>query len=421
MFNSIALDVVIGLVFIYLLYSLLATIVQEIIATKLSFRAKVLEKAIMRMLEDGKSTTNLKVMDRVSGFWHLLAGPNMLMDKKVASWFYAHPLIKYLGEDNFFSKPAYISSQNFSKVMIDLLKGFESTPANEVQQLADSISNGVIYRLPIDLDADKNNPAIAAIRSQLPQGLQDGVVKNTIELNKDTKLFLKSIWLESGADVEKFKQKLEQWFDDTMERAGGWYKRYVKLVLFCIGLLIAVGFNVDTVSITKKLAHDPKLREQMVQSAGSYIEKNKALGEQLGKMQVGSKVYNNLQANSDSLTRISNALLDSAKNMINTDIKNVNDIMGLGWSGRADGKGFPYLQKGQGPVTCYFGWLITALAISLGAPFWFDLLNKLMKVRGAGGKGDAASKTDDASAAKQAGAPAISVNVNTQTGEEAVG
>ncbi len=28
-----------------------------------------------------------------------------------------------------------------------------------------------------------------------------------------------------------------------------------------------------------------------------------------------------------------------------------------------------------------FGWLITAVAISLGAPFWFDLLNKFMVVR----------------------------------------
>jgi hypothetical protein len=27
------------------------------------------------------------------------------------------------------------------------------------------------------------------------------------------------------------------------------------------------------------------------------------------------------------------------------------------------------------------GWLLTALAITLGAPFWFDLLNKIMVIR----------------------------------------
>lgn len=52
MFNNVALDIFIGLVFIYLLYSLLATIIQEMIATRLAFRAKVLEKAILRMLDD---------------------------------------------------------------------------------------------------------------------------------------------------------------------------------------------------------------------------------------------------------------------------------------------------------------------------------------------------------------------------------
>ena len=32
-----------------------------------------------------------------------------------------------------------------------------------------------------------------------------------------------------------------------------------------------------------------------------------------------------------------------------------------------------------------FGWLFTAAAVSLGAPFWFDLLSRVAKLRGAGG------------------------------------
>lgn len=391
------------------------------IATKLSFRAKVLEKAIFRMLEDGKSTTNSRIGDRLSGYWHLLRGPNLLMDKKTAPWFYAHPLIKYLAEDNFFNKPAYISSQNFSKVIIDLLKGIDNIPVNDIQQITDSINNGTIYRLPVDISSDVQNPAIAAIRHQIPKNLQDGVMKNTVEFNKDTQLFLKSIWIESGADVEKFKQKLEQWFDDTMERAGGWYKRYTKFILFFVGLFIAVGFNVDTVSITKKLSHDPKLREQIVLSANAYLERNKELGERMKQYDTSSAEHKRLASIATSYSNTTNGLLDSAKNMINTDIRNVNQLMGLGWSSRKDGKGFPYLQEGQGPVTCYFGWLITALAISMGAPFWFDLLSKLTKIRGAGSKSAAGDKATDTASTKQVAAPSISVHVNTQTGEEAVG
>ncbi|MEO8630927.1 MAG: hypothetical protein ABI612_22940 [Betaproteobacteria bacterium] len=32
------------------------------------------------------------------------------------------------------------------------------------------------------------------------------------------------------------------------------------------------------------------------------------------------------------------------------------------------------------------GWLITGLAVTLGALFWFDLLNKLVNLRGSGPK-----------------------------------
>jgi hypothetical protein len=52
MFDNVAFNVVIGLVFIYLLYSLLATIVIEIIATKIGLRARNLKEAVDRMLSD---------------------------------------------------------------------------------------------------------------------------------------------------------------------------------------------------------------------------------------------------------------------------------------------------------------------------------------------------------------------------------
>jgi hypothetical protein len=54
MFNSVALDVVIGLIFIYLLYSLLATVISEMIASVLGLRARNLKVAINRMLNDEK-------------------------------------------------------------------------------------------------------------------------------------------------------------------------------------------------------------------------------------------------------------------------------------------------------------------------------------------------------------------------------
>lgn len=417
MTGSVILDVIIGLVFLYLLYSLLATIIQELIATKLAFRSKVLEKAIIRMLEDGNSVTKFALEDRLVGFYHLLFKPNRLKNKKIASWFYAHPLIKYLGEDNFFSKPSYISSSNFSKVMLDLLNGIDGKDQMNALNIKNSVMNGTINTLIIDRTKDSNSPAVEALNDMKSDNA-------SVELiNKDTALFLRSIWMEAEGDLDKFRKKLEDWFDDTMERATGWYKRYTRYILFVVGLLIAASFNIDSVEIAKKLSRDPKLREQMVQNASNYVKENQQLGVQLQQLKSGGKdssAIAALQSNYDSLTQRSNELSRSADSLVNGDIKNANTLLGLGYNcNHVAPLHVFFFWYPDASFRNFIGWLLTALAISLGAPFWFDLLNKLVKLRGTGTSSentDSASKTSNTTATQ----PVVIYN-NTNPGEEAVG
>ena len=266
MINNVALDVVIGLVFVFLLYSLLASIVQEIIATKLSFRSKILEKAILRMLEDGKTTAKMPLGDTLMGFYKLIFRSNNLKNKRFATAFYTHPLLKYLAEDNWFSKPDYITSKNFSKTMIDLLNGIDNdlTGAN-ILRIRESISS---RKLAINLKTeDKDNPANKNYIEQRHNG------NNAEDINLETQLFLQSLLAESKGDIEKFRLLLESWFDDTMQRASGWYKRYTQYILVIIGFTMAYMFNVDSIAITKILAKDKKARDQMVDMAISASEK----------------------------------------------------------------------------------------------------------------------------------------------------
>jgi len=520
MFNNVALDVFIGLVFVFLLYSLLATILQEMISTKLAFRSKVLEKAIIRMLEDGKATTANGFWSRLRSFAHLLGKPNLLKDKTITPWFYAHPLIRYLGEDNFYSKPAYISPQNFSKVIVDLLKGFGKDDINEVQTISDSINNGKIYKLPINLESDKKNPAVKALLFQK----QDAVVSalETVDINMDTALFLRSLWLESNADLDTFKLKLEGWFNDTMDRCSGWYKRYNRVILFILGLIMAIFFNVDTIAIHSILAKDKTARDQLVQMA-------------ISRQQQYGSIINNLYDDTAKLRKVyaaqnNDTTINAIYQQLNNDANTANEILGLGWgwgdtckiceetltkeyyrkvdslklivdtiqatrilratltdsidtyttkAEKLDNKGkeaaqtkanaFQIQQKSidaslqkmgssaisgyagmqmfsdrcayiqnerkhhyfknssrqQGGFVTIIGWLITAVAICLGAPFWFDMLNKLISIRGVGTKVDTAtgsgddSKTSGNQPNNNNNAPTIIVNPNS--GEEAVG
>jgi hypothetical protein len=353
MFNYVVLDVVIGLVFIYLLYSLLATIIQEFIATYLGLRAKMLMKGISRMLDDDVNA------------------------KGISDAFYGHPLIKYLGENKSYSKPAYLSAKNFSKVLIDLLRG-------------ENVQPGQSY-----------NPLIqqALITGKTIWGVSS-------EISPQTLSYLRSLWADAQGDVEKFSSLLEQWFDDTMERASGWFKRKTQFILFFVGLALAIIFNIDTISIAGKLSNDPKLAAQLADNASVYMQNNKEILIQQfatpnSSVNTNNKVYKDQL---DSIITKSNNLMNTANDLVKGNIKDSNKLLGLGWGNKPNN--FHWWS--------ILGWLITALAISLGAPFWFDLLNKLMQLR--------TSKKDGTTSTNAAEAKPQTIIVNPQTtSEEAVG
>ena len=146
---------------------------------------------------------------------------------------------------------------------------------------------------------------------------------------------MQSLLAESRGDVEKFKMLLEKWFEDTMERATGWYKRYTQYILFIIGFLIAVSFNVETITIAKKLAADPKLAAQVANSASVFIEQQKETGNQLRQLKSQgldtTEEYAAIKQDYDSLKQKTDTLIATAKALVNNDIKSVNEVLGLGY------------------------------------------------------------------------------------------
>jgi hypothetical protein len=369
MFNSVVLDVVIGLIFIYLLYSMLATILQEMIATFIGLRARILRRGIERMLDD-EINSDAKSKD----------------SKALSASFYGHPLIKYLGENKFHSKPAYLTAANFSKVFIDLLRG-------------ENVQPGQSYNLLI-------HQALANSKTHWGEG---------VNISPQTLSYLKSIWADAEGDVRKFAVLLEQWYDDTMERASGWFKKKTRLMLFLIGLAMAVIFNVDTISIAGKLSGDPGLAKQLADNAAVYMQNHK---ESVSQVDSAGTIADKKTSDEELNTVIKKAdvLMDSANALIHENITNSNKLLGLGWGESGKHK------SNTNCFTCNFngwrsiaGWIITALAVSLGAPFWFDLLNKLMQLR-------TSKKQEPVNTGKTPDKTMpTTLNINTQTSEEAVG
>jgi hypothetical protein len=385
MFNSIALDVIIGLMFIYLLYSLLATVFTEIIATQLGLRSRNLKEAIDRMLTDEENKGKL---GRLWDSLRLIKNPK----NKIVKNFYNHPEIKYLGSTGIFKTPSSFKAVSFSKTLMCVLFGDGPVTAEQIDEK---------WKVIIKNAKNAPDPTPTDPEEEIENPFKMG--KNEKILDYESGKYIKSLWEESSPDIPKFKMLLEGWFNRTMDEATEWYKRKIQIVTFLVGFFIAWIFYVDTFSIVSKLSMDKQARDQMVSMANTYIENNKT-------DEVNTQIDS---ARTATGSQQLNSLLD-VKQVLEADIDNANTILGMGaWlpdtvtviTTKSGVSYIPYIDnficKHKTPVNGkiafsgydkwkylfgllyhhFWGFFITAIAVSLGAPFWFDLLNKVMKLR----------------------------------------
>lgn len=360
MFSNLAIDVALGLIFIYLLYSLLASIVQEMAARLFNARARVLTKALRRLLENDDHSGELGFFGRFTFFnwfyelgWSVVYFFQPFKNSPFLKKFYQSPSIRYLGENSAAARPAYISPQIFSQAMVHLLRGR--------------------HKAAHQTDA-------AAIRECLEQ--------NTLQLAPDTLEHLRNLFEDARQDVGKFRGNMETWFNETMTRASGWYRKQTQVWLLLLGLCIAGLFNVDSIAIARILMKDKNVREQMVQLAVSRKPEYTAITDTLIRKKVLHKDSAFLRSDTSLRIFMNDTSLIGVYAMLRSDAGDARNVLGISRDCVTDSSGgvrklrcgyvHPFQQNGW---LILAGWAITALAISLGAPFWFDLLGKVVKFR----------------------------------------
>jgi len=318
MLDNVVLDVAIGLIFIYCLYSIFATIISEILASLFGLRARKLKYAIKRMLMDDKKSP---------------------LGRQLFDGFTKHPLITYMSGGVLSRRPSYISSESFSKIIVDILSGY---------------------------DFEDTTKSLDKIEKKLEEL---GKQPNAPKWQSDTIKLISSYVKESGNDINKFKMNIEKWFNDMMDRVSGWYKRQTQSIILLIGFIIALSYNVNTIEIIKRLSKDKTAREQIIQVATNYVKDRQTF------------------VTDSTISKRLDSLVIRADSLFKADIEPVNQIIGLGWRSWGDFK--------DGFWDNILGCFITALAISLGAPFWFDILSKFIKLRGTGKRINDNQKKDD--------------------------
>lgn len=282
-----SLEIVLGLVLVILFYSLLATIIMELISGFASMRGKHLERVLRSLLSSGDRKEEIFEDFKKSALYQQLAG---------------RPVGKK-------TPPSYIESSTFRTILTKVVAQREG---------------GGSFKDKID---------------RLP--------------DNDLKELLTQFWDESEDKFHYFAEKVESWYDDVMERASGWYQRQTQKILLVLGLAIAVIFNVDTITVYDRLANSSRVdMEQLISLAETVDRQNNGMNDNVSR-----ETYEFIQGEFASL----------------------KDPLGIGWENVSlTNDVFFWLLK-------IFGWIVTAICISKGAPFWFDLLRKVVNFRDTGG------------------------------------
>jgi hypothetical protein len=205
-------------------------------------------------------------------------------------------------------------------------------------------------------------PAVAGTNPDGTPRADHDVIRETREaieslsIPDSVKHRLLSLLDAARGDIDAFRRNVEAWFDDTMARVSGWYKRRAQLIILVLAVLLTVALNANTLTIVERLWRDPTLRATLVSQAGSA---------QLPDTDTAAKAK--LKAAADAVDSVSKAGVPLGWAQSNKNDPRHIDL--ATWRGRARWVG---------------GWLLTILAVSLGAPFWFDTLSRLSRLRGTG-------------------------------------
>ena len=448
------LEVAIGLVFVWFMLALACMQAQEVIAGAFKLRARDLEKAIRGMLEEPESAHVFKrlaewvkrILKKSEG-----AKRSELVDK-----LYNHQLIRALAKPG--KKPSYIPDRTFALALFDVVMtaGTDASVIGEALntwskkledlknkgEIPDEALQAVQVALPRLIDLVNSAPARPELLTQLravvePLTTQYPFLKPSLdELLQATTLqqltqgvaswaatneragqALNALIAGAGAYAKQgetalamARTNIEMWFNDTMDRLTGWYKRRAQVITITLGVVFAIVFNADTVVIATTLWREPMIREALVAQAEKLqppFETEATAPEDETEATIPEDQTE--AADSEEGWRNFYAQLESLGLPIGWVPAKLKEGQQCTWNPWASANehdedveyvlGIPIGEECRVPVDApeggiprdwsyglskILGLLISGCAACLGAPFWFDVLKKLTNVRSAG-------------------------------------
>jgi hypothetical protein len=365
LFGSTVLEVAVGLICLYFLLSVVCSSAMEVVASLLQLRARQLEKTLANLIND----------------------PDLL------SQVLNHPLLRSLGQRDsgvrgqereaptLEGRPSYIPARLFSQVLLYVLanragggdgevtmdrvcvavRALAGAAASETAYEAKRLTGTALLTLIQGSHGDLG-VAVGALQDDVPARALDAVGEVAGRI-QEPRIRAAALGLvadgrqeldEATHELGQLRGRVESWFDEAMDRASGAYKRSTMKWVAALAVAVTVLTGADSVRFVSRLYVDPLVRTQLAIQASR-------------------------QASAPLLAQDGSVPPPT----LGTAVEQLEPLETL--FGYAD-----YPGQGSGAAGARWvlsrlgGELVTVFAILLGAPFWFDLLQKLVNLRAAG-------------------------------------
>ncbi|HYV95462.1 MAG TPA: hypothetical protein VE978_27050 [Chitinophagales bacterium] len=338
MSNFPILDLVAGIIFLFFLLSIICSSIVEIILTVKKTRGKVLGAWI-------------------KGIFNKTApGAAVSLGQEIID----HCAVTALSKAG--QSPSYIDARNFVSALLEKVTKHSAVPI------------GTTLNIPNTIDDFKKAIADSPV---LPTDLQRALLTYATEA-EDT---FASITQKTTGALELFRGKIENWYDTNMDRISGTLKqKYTRRYTMIAGIVTVLFLNADSIEIAKYLYANPEARNKLAAQAYQTGSDDSIRT----KMEMLKHSHN--AADSISATQLEETMKSKFEE-INQAKAALNESIPLGWNrpNPAGGK-MSYIQIAVSVLLKIVGLAVTVLAIMMGAPFWFDVLNKISNLRSSGAK-----------------------------------
>lgn len=407
---SSILQVAIGMVFIYSLLSILVTQINTVILNILNLRAKQLKEGLVELVQDKELQAKILAHPLIRMVEARVTPSTSLTSEQAEDIINSEPTqVTYIepstfvealislftaDADNTIFKPLEEAisflPNNDQKVklreMVRDLRSFGNTDTNKLRAAILELPNENHKQvLSYSLEAVEDALGRLPIKAGQLVPLLEGIRKIKDEAFQDA---IKTV-LVTAQSLQEARTKLENWFNDGMNRVSEIYKRKIQLISLAVGLVMALLLNADSLQLLRAFWEDPALRQAVSETAKESIP---ALEEQINQSQGAQSQAEagegSVQQSAEDVSRSLQQLLDLQLPIgweftaVTEELIVTSQAAGLP-DPRENSRNLWNFMPGNNP-----GWLrmvfqkliglfATMIAIAQGAPFWFDLLRRI--------------------------------------------